>query len=198
MGVLLSSLIGHVAVGAALYLGHAGSRLPYPRIALPVLALLAVMPDFDYFAFWFFGIDTNPRFTHSLVFATAAALAAWSMLRALTGPASRLPFALLLMASCSHGVLDLLVGVHPVCLLWPLPLPELQFPIGLLPSAGHPRLTNFYFWRNLLVECAVLFPVLACFVAYKRNVKRRKLLMWCASLLPLWLASLAWSLRIHA
>jgi inner membrane protein len=193
----MSSLIGHVAVGAALYLGHAGSRAPYPRMALPVLVLLAVLPDFDYFAFWFFGIDTNPRFTHSLAFAMGASLAAWGLLEKLVEPASRLPLAALLMASGSHALLDLLVGVHPVCLLWPLPLPELQFPFGLLPSAGQPRPTNFYFWRNLLIESAVLFPVLACFVAYKRNVPRRTLLMWCACVLPLWLASLAWSVRVH-
>ena len=194
----MSSLIGHVAVGTALYLGHAGSRSPYPRMALPVLVLLAVLHDFDYFAIWFFGIDTHPRFTHSLAFAVGASLVAWACLKKLAEPASRLPLTVLLMASSSHALLDFLVGVHPVCLFWPLPLPELQFPFGVLPSAGHPNLTNFYFWRNLLIECAVLFPVLACFVAYKRKVTKRKLLMWCAGTLPLWLAALVWSVRVHA
>lgn len=161
------------------------------------LLLLAVLPDFDYFAFWFFGIDSEPRFTHSLAFAACAAALVWVILNMATQREGRVAFVALLSAAGSHAVLDLLVGVHPVCVFWPLPLPELQSPIGLLPSAGRLSLTNFYFWRNLLIECGVLFPLLACWVAIRREVARRLLLTWGAVLLPLWLASLIWSIKVH-
>jgi inner membrane protein len=194
----MSSIIGHVSIGVALFLGNAAAPSQQSRLALPVLVLLAILPDFDYFALWLFGIDSEPRFTHSLAFALCAAGIAWACLRRLGEPASRLPFRVLVLASGSHVLLDLLVGVHPVCVFWPLALPELQSPIGVLPSAGALRLSNFYFWRNLLIECGVLFPVLFLYLALKRKVRGRTLAAAGLVLLPVWLAALAWSLKVHA
>lgn len=144
----MSSIIGHASVGAALFLSRSAEREASPRLAL-LLVLLAILPDFDYLAFWLFGIDCEPRFTHSLALAIAAALIAWACMKMVRDPARRVPLVALLLAAGSHGVLDLLVGVHPVCVLWPLPLPELQSPLGLLPSAGPPQPHQFLLLAQL-------------------------------------------------
>ncbi|HEY0063387.1 MAG TPA: metal-dependent hydrolase [Telluria sp.] len=194
----MSSIVGHASAGVAVYLCRA--RLTDARAAagLPLLVLLAIAPDFDYLAYWLFHLDFQPRFTHSLAFCLALSVLAWG----LTTPARRAAPAfpgLLACAigACSHVLLDLLVGVHPVPVLWPLPLPEWSAPFGILPSAGRMRLTNLYFWRNLLIECGVLLPLYALLVALMRDVPVRRLGRHALLLGPLWAAFLVWSLRVH-
>jgi inner membrane protein len=164
---------------------------------LGLLVLLAILPDFDYFAFWIFGIDTEPRFTHSLLFALCTSSAAWLAVRG-RGENLAFPFWVLGVAACSHPILDLLVGVHPVCVLWPLPLAEWQSPIGLLPSAGSLNPANFYFWRNLLIETGVLAPLFTLYVALRRKVASRRVALVAGAVLPVWLCFVFWSVRIHA
>lgn len=193
----MSSFIGHLSAGIAVYLGHSrwGSR--QERHLLPLFALLAVLPDFDYFAWWLFKVGQEPRLTHSLVFCLTASTLTWLLLRAWHGVEAR-TFALLCLASCSHPLLDLLVGVHPVPVFWPFPLPEVQSPVGLLPSAGHLNPANYYLWRNLLIECGVLLPVLALLVAAARATPIRVALPKVAVILPIWVTFLGWSIQVHA
>jgi len=193
----MSSLIGHLSAGVAVCLGHSRWSNKKARCLLPLFALLAVLPDFDYFAWWFFKVGLVARFTHSLVFCLTASALAWMLLRPWHGGRPRTLVALSL-ASCSHLVLDLLVGVHPVPVFWPFPVPEVESPIGLLPSAGRLDPANFYLWRNLLIECCVLFPAFALLVAAARTVPLRVVLRKGAILLPIWVAFLIWSVRIHA
>jgi inner membrane protein len=193
----MSSFFGHASVGAALFLGQ---TRPVASRALPglgLLVLLAILPDFDYFAFWLFGIDTEPRWTHSLLFALVASSLAWIGTRR-AGPELAFPFWVLAAAACSHPVLDLLVGVHPVCVLWPLPLPQWQSPVGLLPSAGSMNVKNFYFWRNLVIETGVLVPAFALYVGMRSEVPWRRLGSIGVVLLPVWLWFVFWSVQIHA
>ncbi|MDQ1924070.1 metal-dependent hydrolase [Massilia pseudoviolaceinigra] len=187
----MSSLIGHAAAGATVFLAHAPGAPPRSRMALVLLVSLALLPDLDYLPFWLFGIDSEPRWSHSLLFGLGASLLAWLALR------GALPFAALALAACSHPLLDLLVGVHPVPLFWPLPLAQVESPIGLLPSAGRLSFTNIYLWRNLLIECLVLLPPCAIIVALARQVAWRR--MAVASLVagPCWALAVVWSLRIH-
>lgn len=193
----MSSFFGHASVGAALFLGQTRPLAPRALPGLGLLILLAILPDFDYFAFWLFGIDTEPRWTHSLLFALAASSVAWIGTRR-ARPELAFPFWVLAAAACSHPVLDLLVGVHPVCVLWPLPLPEWQSPVGLLPSAGSMNVKNFYFWRNLLIETGVLMPLFALYVALRRKVPFRRVRLIGVVLLPVWLWFVFWSVQIHA
>jgi len=193
----MSSFIGHFAAGVAVYLGHSTWANKPERRLLPVFILLAVLPDFDYFALWFFKVSAQPRFTHSISFCLVASTLAWLCIRQLHGRSAKTLVALAI-ASCSHPALDLLVGVHPVPILWPLPLPEVQSPIGLLPSAGHLSLTNYYLWRNLLIECGVLLPAFALLVAFVRRAPFRAMLPSAMLLLPIWVAFLGWSVHVHA
>lgn len=155
-GAFVSSLIGHAAAGATVFLAHAPGAPP-----------------------------------RSLLFGLGASLLAWLALR------GALPFAALALAACSHPLLDLLVGVHPVPLFWPLPLAQVESPIGLLPSAGRLRFTNVYLWRNLLIECLVLLPPCALIVALARQVAWRRIAVASLVAGPCWALAVAWSLRIH-
>ncbi|MGE8224348.1 MAG: metal-dependent hydrolase [Stenotrophomonas sp.] len=73
----MSSLLGHISVGVAAYL--CCNRLSDLRAlrTMPLFVLLAVCPDFDYFAVWLLHYSATPRITHTLLFALASSLAAW-------------------------------------------------------------------------------------------------------------------------
>lgn len=191
----MSSIVGHAATGIAVYL--ACNRLGDRRSlwALPVFAFGAVCPDFDYFAVWLFHYSALPRISHSILFAVAVSLMAWWSTRHLVKRTSaNVPFVALLLASLSHPILDLLVGAHSVPLLWPLPR-EVSAP-GILPSAGRLAFGNYYLWRNLFIESAVLFPVLAFSVALVRKIPARTIGHYVLFIGPIWLAFLALSIGL--
>ncbi len=186
----MSSFVGHVACGTAVYLSQTPPRL---RWTLFALVFAAVAPDFDYLALWLFHIRPELRVTHSLLFCFAIGVVGALILpgdrttRTRTG-------AFLTLSACTHLALDLLVGVHPLPLFWPALTTGVASPIGILPSAGHLSVTNYYLWRNLLIECGVLLPVLATLVAVRRTTSLR--VSKLALLLPLWLACLGWSITL--
>jgi membrane-bound metal-dependent hydrolase YbcI (DUF457 family) len=158
---------------------------------------LAICPDIDYFAIWLFAYSGNPRISHSILFAVIVSLLAWMGTRRLAKRTSAsAPFAALLLASLSHPILDLLVGVHSVSLLWPLANQDVSAP-GILPSAGRLSPGNYYLWRNLLIESVVLLPVLAFFVALARKVPIRTIAQRALFIVPLWLVFLACSLGLR-
>lgn len=162
-----------------------------------LLILLAVLPDFDYFAIWFFHIDVHPRITHTLMFCLSAAAIAWLVATPYRHQSINVPeFLSLSLAACSHLLLDLLVGVHGLPLLWPFSPTEITIPIGLLPSAGRLSVTNYYLWRNLLIEVGVLFPILTIIVSVCRGRTLRTLLAKSWPLLLLWSGALYWSVSL--
>lgn len=59
----------------------------------------------------------------------------------------------------SHLLLDLLTGVFPLPLLYPFSTQTFRLPFGLLPSAGRIQLSNYFLYRNLLIELGVLVPL---------------------------------------
>lgn len=197
----MSSLIGHAAAGATAFLATYRLHDAQARPLLPVFALLAICPDFDYFALWFFHAAAETRFTHSLLFCVVVATIAAIVLRrsgshrpnALHG----MPAFALFAAALSHPTLDLLVGAHPLPLLWPLAEPDVSAPIGLLPSAGRPSPSNPYLWRNLAIELGVLLPVFAAMIGIARGVSLRILVRWALPITPVWLAFLAWSVGLQ-
>ena len=147
----MSSFVAHGLVGAVI-----GRRIAPTASGIAAGAVFALLPDIEYAFLWLrgeaFGEAFAVRWTHSLAFVV---LAAGTMLwrRDLCGIA--------LLAGVSHLAMDALVGVHPNPLLWPFTERGFTSPVGLLPSAGHLDPTNFYFWRNLLIEMGILLPVLA-------------------------------------
>ena len=96
-------------------------------------------------------------------------------------------------AGLSHLVLDLLVGVMPLPLLWPLARTECRLPFGLLPSAGAIRLFNPYLYRNLLIEMGVLVPVVLGIVLARRGYGWRRAIACVCAALPflIWAAGLS-------
>jgi hypothetical protein len=52
------------------------------------------------------------------------------------------------------------VGVTPLPLLWPFSSAAFAAPAGILPSAGGVRLSNYYLYRNLVIEIGILAPTL--------------------------------------
>ena len=194
----MSSFVGHVATAAAIYFRGSGRDDSARRWLLPLLTVLAVAPDFDYFALWLFGIDPQPRITHTLAFYLIVAALPWiAAIRLRNGDLPASTFAVLVSASSSHLVLDLLVGVHPLPVFWPFVDSEISSPVGLLPSAAHVSLGNYYLWRNLFIECGILLPVLAATVALRRAVPVRAVLPKAAIVAPFWLACLIWSIGLQ-
>ena len=194
---LMSSIVGHCATGIAAYLSS--NRLDDKRSwwSLAVLLFLCVCPDLDYIGLWAFHVNLTPRFTHSLAFGVVAGSIGWLASRRL-GQANpkTLPLHSVVVAAVSHPVLDLLVGVHSVPMFWPFLSYEPALPFGVLPSAGLLRLTNPYLWRNLFIECGVLFPVLALYVATVRGVSFRSSLRHAAYLAPVWFIFVTWSVSL--
>lgn len=136
---------------------------------------LAISPDIDYIVFWLFNIQIEPRLTHSIGYCLMVGAMAVGIKRFLLKDVFRaIPSALFFGASFSHLILDILVGVHPMPLFWPVDSHLIVLPFGVLPSAGHIDLHNFYFWRNLLIELGILIPVAAAFVPRYRKALMRE------------------------
>ncbi|MCX9158583.1 metal-dependent hydrolase [Niveibacterium sp. 24ML] len=194
----MSSFIGHASVGAAVYFSQAKLSSAHAKWALPLLVFLSIAPDLDYPFSWWLGMDFHPRITHSLLFCIIISLLAWlATTRTLAAGVSHPGLLAFCVASCSHIGLDLLVGVHSVPVFWPFSSSEPAIAFGVLPSAGHLNLWNYYLWRNLLIECGVLLPFLWFFVAIFRGTSVRSLASNLALICPIWLGFLVWSIRIH-
>ena len=127
------------------------------------LIVLASAPDADYLIP---ALNSRAqhglRITHSVAFSLALPLCT-AVTLPLTGGDGRKLKSLSVCASLaglSHLVLDLLVGMTPLPLLWPFSAATFSSPAGILPSAGRVQLSNYYFYRNLVIEMGILAPTL--------------------------------------
>ena len=127
------------------------------------LIVLASAPDIDYLIPALNSRSHHGlRITHSVAFSLALPLCTAVALY-LAGRGRPRPKTLSVcaaLAGLSHLVLDFLVGVTPLPLLWPFGAATVTSPAGILPSAGAVRLSNYYFYRNLVIEMGVLAPTL--------------------------------------
>jgi inner membrane protein len=127
------------------------------------LMVLASAPDIDYLIP---ALQSRAhgglRITHSVAFSLALPACTAVVLYLTSRDRRRLKTlsACAALAGLSHLVLDFLVGVTPLPLLWPFSAAVFAAPIGILPSAGRIQLSNYYFYRNLLIETGILAPVL--------------------------------------
>ena len=191
----MSSLLGHIAAGTAIYFSHSRLRSPHTPWALPCFILLAILPDFDYFAIWTLGLRPSTRVTHTLLFCFGAGLAAWCVARRwqqhplACRPLGRRGF---ILAPLSHLLLDFLVGAHTLPILWPLPFADLMSPVALLPPAVHGRsLLNYDLWRNTILEALILVPLLLFAIARMRAVPATRMAGAAIPLAALWGLGLA-------
>lgn len=130
------------------------------------LVVLASAPDIDYLVPALGSpAHRGSRITHSVAFSLILPLLTVGVLYFVKGTESHrgLLSVCAVLAGLSHLVLDFLVGVTPLPLLWPLGSAGFSSPVGILPSAGRIRLSNYYLYRNVLIEVGVLAPL--CYVA---------------------------------
>jgi len=194
----MSTPLGHLAAGAAIYFSYGRLRSPHTVWALPCFVVLAVLPDFDYLTIWFFGIRQEPRVTHGVLFCVMSGLVAWMLTRRLqynTVTARPLGISGFILAPLSHLALDFSVGAHTLPIFWPFPNGELRSPLSLLPAVVHARsIANLALWRNSMLEVMVLFPVLLLCVARARAVPLGRIARIGRFVLPLWCLALGWSI----
>ena len=166
----MSSFLGH---GLAAYTLFSLDRRKWPAtrwraVWLVWLVVLASAPDIDYLVPALGSpAHRGSRITHSVAFSLLLPLLSVGVLYFVKGlnDRRRLLSVCAVLAGLSHLLLDFLVGVTPLPLLWPLDPAAFASPFGLLPSAGRIRLSNYYLYRNVLIEVGVLAPV--CYVARK-------------------------------
>jgi membrane-bound metal-dependent hydrolase YbcI (DUF457 family) len=161
----MSSFLGH---GLAAYsLASAARHRPEPASSRYVWAawlfVLACAPDADYLIPVLHSrAHGGLRITHSVAFSLALPLCTAVILCLVIRNGGKLKSLTVCaaLAGLSHLVLDFLVGVTPLPLLWPFSAATFASPAGILPSAGRVQLSNYYFYRNLVIEMGVLVPLL--------------------------------------
>jgi hypothetical protein len=161
----MSSFLGHslAAYSLASAAGLRREAAPQRFAWAAWLIVLASAPDVDYLIPALNSVAHGGiRITHSVAFSLTLPLctiAALYIARRGGRPLKSLSVCAAL-AGLSHLVLDFLVGVKPLPLLWPFSAATFASPAGILPSAGAVRLSNYYFYRNLLIETGILAPTL--------------------------------------
>jgi membrane-bound metal-dependent hydrolase YbcI (DUF457 family) len=164
------------------------------------LVVLASAPDIDYLVPALGSpAHQGSRITHSIAFSLILPLLSVGVLYLVKGLKGqrRLMSVCAVLAGLSHLALDFLVGVTPLPLLWPLGSAAFASPVGILPSAGRIRLSNYYLYRNALIEAGVLAPI--CYVARElylggvsnRNRTRMLILLLVAGCFVAWSVSLS-------
>lgn len=195
----MSSFIGHGL--AALTLSALGPATQPRRWGwMAWLVVLALAPDIDYLAAPL-RLPGTPiiRVTHSLMGCLALPLATIAFLyaRGERGAVWRWHGLQAAAAGLSHVLLDLLVGVTPAALLWPLSRETFRLPFGVLPSAGWPKLTNPLFYRNLLIELGVLVPLFASVLLVRsRGLRAGRSAVLLGGLALLCLGFMAWAMSL--
>lgn len=160
----MSSFLGHSLAAYSLFsLGQRKWPSTHRRaLWLGWLLVLAFAPDIDYIVPALASpAHQGSRITHSIVFSLILPLSSVGVLYFVKDLKSqrRLLSVCAVLAGLLHLFLDFLVGVTPLPLLWPLGSTAFASPVGILPSAGRIQLSNYYLYRNLLIEVGVLAPV---------------------------------------
>jgi inner membrane protein len=166
----MSSFIGHSLASLTIYLTTTEIRsnrqsqvIKHNLLWLLWLVVIASAPDIDYLIPDLILQDAGHRIrtTHSFIGVSivpaCTILALW--LSGQRGTIFKLRAGQSILAGLSHLLLDLLTGVLPLALLYPH-LEVFRLSFGLLPSAGKIQLTNYLFYRNILIELGIFIPLL--------------------------------------
>ncbi|NPU95561.1 MAG: hypothetical protein HPY82_27010 [Gammaproteobacteria bacterium] len=159
----MSSFLGHALIGISIGSDERNSSFMKRTISLSFFAFLAISPDIDYLGIWLIGYEIEPRYTHSIGFCLLVSFLSVFIYKIIISRNLCIPVVMsIILAPLSHLALDYFVGVHESPFLWPIYSEKFCSSIGILPSAGRIDLQNIYFWRNLLIEMAILLPVAVC------------------------------------
>jgi len=151
----MSSFLGHSLVGASI--GH----LKKKDLKWAVyFAFLACLPDIEYPIYWLTGKAPEIRWGHTIGFILIAWIASGLFLKLIRAKPLKILILLSGAVLGSHLIIDYLVGVYHNPLLFPFTKMGLTSPFGILPSAGKLDLSNYFFWRNSLIEMGILIPLI--------------------------------------
>ncbi|MBW4473084.1 MAG: metal-dependent hydrolase [Stenomitos rutilans HA7619-LM2] len=164
----MSSFIGHSIPAISLYFSAKSLyqlsiyRSNYRWLWLIWLVLIAWTPDLDHFVpSLHASAHQGLRITHSIF--GSLLLPCYTILILISlrirGRKLAILSAQLVLAALSHLVFDMLTGSMRLPLLYPFSLYTFKLPFGLLPSAGSINFSNYYFYRNLLIEMGILLPI---------------------------------------
>ena len=136
-------------------------------------------------------IDTGLRITHSVFVSLLLPLCTILVLSRLRldRDAFRAYSIQVGLVGLSHIAMDMLVGVWPLPLSWPLSAQVFRLPFGILPSAPVLDLSNPYMYRNLLMEVGILAPL--CAGLYLVRHSRRAIWQRRMAVMALWGCSIS-------
>jgi membrane-bound metal-dependent hydrolase YbcI (DUF457 family) len=157
----MSSFIGHSLIAITVFkCADKGNNRRSRIIWLSWLVVCALVPDVDYVFIKLQSTHNNGiRITHSIAFALLLPVITIIFLLLKKNKEIKVKSIQVILAGMSHLILDMLVGVTPDPLLFPISNMAVKFPIGILPSAGAISLFNYYFYRNLIIELGILTPI---------------------------------------
>jgi inner membrane protein len=195
----MSSIIGHSLAAITIFkCADERNNKNDKYVWLSWLIICALFPDLDYIFVALQSINHNGiRITHSIVIALVLPFISICFLMLKVGRKDiKVKSVQLILAGLSHLMLDLMVGVTPIAILWPLSNKIIKMPFGVLPSAGKISIWNYYFYRNLIIEIGILMPI--CFMlfyifnGYKPKIGKLKII----TLLIVFISSLIWSMSL--
>jgi membrane-bound metal-dependent hydrolase YbcI (DUF457 family) len=194
----MSSFIGHSLIAITVFkYADKGNDRRSKIIWLSWLVICALFPDVDYVFIKLQSTQNNGiRITHSIAFSLLLPVITIIFLFLKRNKEIKVKSIQVIAAGISHLVLDMLVGVTPEPLLFPLSDTAVKLPAGILPSAGAISLFNYYFYRNLLIEVGILAPI--CYLLFKAanstsGLNRLKI----AALFTIFLSCVFWSLNLN-
>lgn len=186
----MSSFIGHSIIGLSVSRLTENKTISW-RWSI-WLIFVAIAPDLNYIELWTLGSQTLLKNSHSIGFAMILPVLTILFLKYKNEINLLRKSLLVLTASFSHLLLDLLVGVFPKPYLWPLYSEKIRLPFGILPSAGKLDLQNYYFYKNLFIELGILIPFMAIIGLYLNRHKTKHVLIKQLLLVLTWFPFLVW------
>jgi len=191
----MSSFVGHSIVGLSVS-RLSGTKTQSWRWSL-WLMFLAISPDINYIALWILGTQSIFEYSHSIGFVIILPILSILFLKYKREQNLVNKTLQLFIASFSHLLLDLLVGVFPKPYLWPFDGEKLRLPFGILPSAGKLDLQNYYLYRNLLIELGILLPFIGIIYLFKKRRETDYFLVKLALLTLIWIPFLIWGISLY-
>lgn len=173
----MSSFIGHGLAALAINQAFESDKPLKERLLWQSCLLLCVYaPDIDYAVNSLNLIQNNGlRITHTIVFSLIAPVVLMILLFLFDRKNLFSRGLQACLAGISHLFLDLLVGSrNGDPLFYPLSKSKIVFPFGLLPSAGSIGFSNYYFYRNTLIEAGILVPAFVLMLAIFGKLKLNK------------------------
>lgn len=193
----MSSFIGHGL--AALTIGKIFDldvKFEPKNLWFVFLIFCAIAPDVDYLIPVLNKVNNGDlRITHSVGFCLFLPFLAMLLLSIFNTKYYLTCGLSAFLAGLSHLVLDSLVGSRQFDpLLYPLTIEKIGLPFGLLPSAGSISYSNYYFYRNLLIELGILIPLFYLILVGLKRVRFNKILL--VGLTLTFLIFLTWSINL--